>query len=68
MSPLTETLLMFAARVEHVDTVIVPRSAPPLGAMRSLHRRVLRLPVGRSGIPAEWIANSDLGSPTLQPD
>ncbi len=39
---------MFAARAEHVDQLIVPGAAGrPLGAVRPLHRRHLRLPVRR---------------------
>ncbi len=45
MDPIAETLLLFAARADHVQRVIAPAlHARHLGAVRPLHRRHLRLP------------------------
>jgi len=70
MSPLTETLLMFAARVEHVDEVIVPALGTGHWVLCDRFTDAsYAYQSGGRGIPAEWIANLETWAhPTLQPD
>ena len=70
MSPLTETLLMFAARVEHVDEVIVPALGTGHWVLCDRFTdATYAYQCGGRGIPAEWIAALESWAhPTLQPD
>jgi dTMP kinase len=70
MSPLTETLLMFAARVEHVDEVIIPALGTGHWVLCDRFTDAsYAYQSGGRGIPAEWIANLETWAhPTLQPD
>jgi dTMP kinase len=70
MSPLTETLLMFAARVEHIDEVIVPALGTGHWVLCDRFTdATYAYQSGGRGIAAEWIASlEDWVHPTLQPD
>jgi dTMP kinase len=70
MSPLTETLLMFAARAEHVDEVIIPALGTGHWVLCDRFTDAsYAYQSGGRGIPAEWIANLETWAhPTLQPD
>lgn len=70
MSPLTETLLMFAARVEHIDEVIVPALGTGHWVLCDRFTdATYAYQSGGRGIPAEWIASLEAWvHPTLQPD
>jgi dTMP kinase len=70
MSPLTETLLMFAARVEHIDEVIVPALGTGHWVLCDRFTdATYAYQSGGRGIAAEWIASLEAWShPTLQPD
>ena len=70
MSPLTETLLMFAARVEHIDEVIVPALGTGHWVLCDRFTDAsYAYQSGGRGIPAEWIASLEAWvHPTLQPD
>ncbi len=70
MSPLTETLLMFAARVEHIDEVIVPALGTGHWVLCDRFTdATYAYQSGGRGIAAEWIANLEAWAhPTLQPD
>ena len=60
MSPLTETLLMFAARVEHVDEVIVPALGTGHWVLCDRFTDAsYAYQSGGRGIPAEWIGGVD---------
>jgi dTMP kinase len=70
MSPLTETLLMFAARIEHVDETILPALSRGNWVLcdRFTDATYAYQCAGR-GIPAEWVASlENWVHPTLQPD
>jgi len=70
MSPLTETLLMFASRIEHIDEVIVPALGTGHWVLcdRFTDATYAYQFAGR-GISGEWIANLESWvHPTLQPD
>ncbi len=70
MSPLTETLLMFAARIEHIDEVIVPSLGTGHWVLcdRFTDASYAYQSAGR-GIAVEWIASLEAWvHPTLQPD
>jgi dTMP kinase len=70
MSPLTETLLIFAARVEHIDEVIVPALGTGHWVLcdRFTDATYAYQCAGR-GIASEWIASLESWvHPTLQPD
>jgi dTMP kinase len=70
MSPLTETLLMFAARVEHIDEVIVPALGTGHWVLCDrFSDATYAYQSGGRGISAEWIASLEAWvHPTLQPD
>ncbi|MBV8210327.1 MAG: dTMP kinase [Burkholderiaceae bacterium] len=70
MSPLTETLLMFAARVEHIDEVIVPALGTGHWVLCDRFTdATYAYQWGGRGIAQEWIASLESWShPTLQPD
>ncbi|HEV3017426.1 MAG TPA: dTMP kinase [Burkholderiaceae bacterium] len=70
MSPLTETLLMFAARIEHIDEVIVPALGTGHWVLCDRFTdATYAYQSGGRGIPAEWIASLEAWvHPTLQPD
>jgi len=70
MSPLTETLLMFAARVEHVDEVIVPALGTGHWVLCDRFTdATYAYQAGGRGIAPEWIASLEAWvHPTLQPD
>ena len=70
MSPLTETLLMFAARVEHIDEVIVPALGTGHWVLCDRFTdATYAYQSGGRGIAAEWIASLEAWvHPTLQPD
>jgi dTMP kinase len=70
MSPLTETLLMFAARVEHIDEVIVPALGTGHWVLCDRFTdATYAYQSGGRGIASEWIANLEAWvHPTLQPD
>lgn len=70
MSPLTETLLMFSARVEHIDEVIVPALGTGHWVLCDRFTdATYAYQSGGRGIPAEWIASLEAWvHPTLQPD
>jgi dTMP kinase len=70
MSPLTETLLMFSARVEHVDEVIVPALGTGHWVLCDRFTdATYAYQCGGRGIPAEWISSLEAWvHPTLQPD
>jgi dTMP kinase len=70
MSPLTETLLIFAARVEHIDEVIVPALSTGHWVLCDRFTdATYAYQSGGRGIATEWIANLEAWShPTLQPD
>ncbi|HEX4584016.1 MAG TPA: dTMP kinase [Burkholderiaceae bacterium] len=70
MSPLTETLLMFAARVEHVDEVIVPALGTGHWVLCDRFTdATYAYQSGGRGIAPEWIASLETWvHPTLQPD
>jgi dTMP kinase len=70
MSPLTETLLMFAARVEHIDEVIVPALGTGHWVLCDRFTdATYAYQSGGRGIAAEWIASLEAWAhPTLQPD
>jgi dTMP kinase len=70
MSPLTETLLMFAARVEHVDDVIVPALGTGHWVLCDRFTdATYAYQSGGRGIAPEWIGNLEAWvHPTLQPD
>jgi dTMP kinase len=70
MSPLTETLLMFAARVEHVDEVIMPALGTGHWVLCDRFTdATYAYQSGGRGIAPEWIANLESWvHPTLQPD
>jgi dTMP kinase len=70
MSPLTETLLMFAARVQHIDEVIVPALGTGHWVLCDRFTDAsYAYQSGGRGIPAEWIASLEAWvHPTLQPD
>jgi dTMP kinase len=70
MSPLTETLLMFAARIEHIDEVIVPALGTGHWVLCDRFTdATYAYQSGGRGIAADWIANLEAWvHPTLQPD
>jgi dTMP kinase len=70
MSPLTETLLMFAARVEHIDEVIVPALGTGHWVLCDRFTdATYAYQSGGRGIAPEWIASLEgWAHPTLQPD
>lgn len=70
MSPLTETLLMFAARVEHIDEVIVPALGTGHWVLCDRFTdATYAYQSGGRGIAMEWIASLEAWAhPTLQPD
>jgi dTMP kinase len=70
MSPLTETLLMFAARVEHIDEVIVPALGTGHWVLCDRFTDAsYAYQAGGRGIAPEWIAALEAWvHPTLQPD
>jgi len=70
MSPLTETLLMFAARVEHIDEVIVPALGTGHWVLCDRFTdATYAYQWGGRGIAPEWIASLESWAhPTLQPD
>jgi dTMP kinase len=70
MSPLTETLLMFAARVEHIDEVIVPALGTGHWVLCDRFTdATYAYQAGGRGISPEWIASLEAWvHPTLQPD
>jgi dTMP kinase len=70
MSPLTETLLMFAARVEHIDEVIVPALGTGHWVLCDRFTdATYAYQSGGRGIASEWIASLEAWvHPTLQPD
>ena len=70
MSPLTETLLMFAARIEHIDEVIVPALGTGHWVLCDRFTdATYAYQSGGRGIAAEWIASLEAWvHPTLQPD
>jgi dTMP kinase len=70
MSPLTETLLMFAARIEHIDEVIVPAvSSGKWVLCDRFTDATYAYQCGGRGISSEWIASlASWVHPTLQPD
>jgi len=70
MSPLTETLLMFAARIEHVDDVIVPALGTGHWVLCDRFTDAsYAYQAGGRGISPEWIASLEAWvHPTLQPD
>jgi dTMP kinase len=70
MSPLTETLLMFAARVEHIDEVIVPALGTGHWVLCDRFTdATYAYQSGGRGIAVEWIASLEgWAHPTLQPD
>ena len=70
MSPLTETLLMFAARVEHIDEVIVPALGTGHWVLCDRFTdATYAYQSGGRGIAPEWIASLEAWAhPTLQPD
>jgi len=70
MSPLTETLLMFAARVEHIDEVIVPALGTGHWVLCDRFTdATYAYQWGGRGIASEWIASLESWAhPTLQPD
>ena len=70
MSPLTETLLMFAARVEHIDEVIVPALGTGHWVLCDRFTdATYAYQSGGRGIATEWIASLEAWvHPTLQPD
>jgi dTMP kinase len=70
MSPLTETLLMFAARVEHIDEVIVPALGTGHWVLCDRFTdATYAYQSGGRGIAPEWIASLEAWvHPTLQPD
>jgi dTMP kinase len=70
MSPLTETLLMFAARVEHIDEVIVPALGTGHWVLCDRFTdATYAYQSGGRGIATEWIASLEgWAHPTLQPD
>ena len=70
MSPLTETLLMFAARVEHVDEVIMPALGTGHWVLCDRFTdATYAYQLGGRGIAPEWIASLETWvHPTLQPD
>jgi dTMP kinase len=70
MSPLTETLLMFAARVEHIDEVIVPALGTGHWVLCDRFTDAsYAYQAGGRGIAPEWIATLEAWvHPTLQPD
>jgi dTMP kinase len=70
MSPLTETLMMFAARIEHIDEVIVPALGTGHWVLCDRFTdATYAYQSGGRGIPAEWIASLEAWvHPTLQPD
>ena len=70
MSPLTETLLMFAARIEHIDEVIVPALGTGHWVLCDRFTdATYAYQSGGRGIASEWIASLEAWAhPTLQPD
>jgi dTMP kinase len=70
MSPLTETLLLFAARVEHIDEVIVPALGTGHWVLCDRFTdATYAYQSGGRGIATEWIASLEAWvHPTLQPD
>ena len=70
MSPLTETLLMFAARIEHIDEVIVPALGTGHWVLCDRFTdATYAYQSGGRGIAADWIASLEAWvHPTLQPD
>jgi dTMP kinase len=70
MSPLTETLLIFAARVEHIDEVIVPALGTGHWVLCDRFTdATYAYQSGGRGIAPEWIASLEAWvHPTLQPD
>jgi len=70
MSPLTETLLMFAARIEHIDEVIVPALGTGHWVLCDRFTDAsYAYQSGGRGIAVEWIASLEAWvHPTLQPD
>jgi len=70
MSPLTETLLMFAARIEHIDAVIVPAIGRGVWVLCDRFTdATYAYQCGGRGIAADWIASLESWvHPTLQPD
>lgn len=70
MSPLTETLLMFAARIEHIDEVIVPALGTGHWVLCDRFTdATYAYQSGGRGIASEWIASLEAWvHPTLQPD
>jgi dTMP kinase len=70
MSPLTETLLMFAARIEHIDEVIVPALGTGHWVLCDRFTdATYAYQCGGRGIAEEWIASLEAWAhPTLQPD
>jgi dTMP kinase len=70
MSPLTETLLMFAARIEHIDEVIVPALGTGHWVLCDRFTdATYAYQSGGRGIAAEWITSLEAWvHPTLQPD
>jgi dTMP kinase len=70
MSPLTETLLMFAARAEHIDEVIVPALGTGHWVLCDRFTdATYAYQAGGRGIASEWIASLETWvHPTLQPD
>ncbi|HEY4039173.1 MAG TPA: dTMP kinase [Burkholderiaceae bacterium] len=70
MSPLTETLLMFAARIEHIDEVIVPALGTGHWVLCDRFTdATYAYQSGGRGIAADWIVNLEAWvHPTLQPD
>jgi len=70
MSPLTETLLMFAARVEHIDEVIVPALGTGHWVLCDrFSDATYAYQCGGRGIAPEWVASLEAWvHPTLQPD
>ncbi|HEX4599215.1 MAG TPA: dTMP kinase [Burkholderiaceae bacterium] len=70
MSPLTETLLMFAARIEHIDEVIVPALGTGHWVLCDRFTdATYAYQSGGRGIAPDWIANLEAWvHPTLQPD
>lgn len=70
MSPLTETLLMFASRVEHIDEVIVPALGTGHWVLCDRFTdATYAYQSGGRGIAADWIATLEAWvHPTLQPD
>jgi dTMP kinase len=70
MSPLTETLLMFAARIEHIDEVIVPALGTGHWVLCDRFTdATYAYQSGGRGIDSEWIGSLEAWvHPTLQPD